>query len=47
MGAARQLTASGIDLTQYNTLNLADDVADLVATGRARSICTVSTRWLR
>jgi len=46
---ARQLTASGIDLTQYNTLNLADDVADLVRHWAcARSICTVSaygTRW--
>jgi pimeloyl-ACP methyl ester carboxylesterase len=46
---ARQLTASGIDLTQYNTLNLADDVADLVRALGLRQVnlhgVSYGTRW--
>ena len=46
---ARQLTAAGIDLAQYNTLNLADDVADLVRTLGLRQVnlhgVSYGTRW--
>lgn len=46
---AQQITASGVDLAQYNTLNLADDVADLVRLLGLRQVnlhgVSYGTRW--
>lgn len=46
---AGQITASGIDLSQYNTLSLADDVADLAQALGLRQVnlhgVSYGTRW--